>query len=110
MIPFGLANVPSSFQNVINNILHEILDEFYTVYIDDILIYSNSKKEYQTHIQKVLTALKKAGLQVDINKREFHITKISYFGFIISTGGVRIDPKKVEAIQNWETPTCVRDV
>ena len=50
LMPFGLANVPSSFQNFINDILYEMLDEFYTTYIDDILIYSNSKKEHQTHI------------------------------------------------------------
>ena len=46
VIPFGLANASSSFQNFINNILHGMLDEFCTAYIDDILIYCNSKKEH----------------------------------------------------------------
>ena len=54
---FGLANVPSLFQNFINNILHGMLDKFYTVYINDILIYSNSKKEHQTHVRKFLATL-----------------------------------------------------
>ena len=93
---FGLANAPSSFQNFINEILHGMLDEFCTSYIDDILIYSNSKKKYQTHIQKVFTALQKAVLQADINKCEFHITKISYFGLIISTKDICIDPRKLK--------------
>ena len=110
VMPFRLANAPLSFQNFINNILHGMLDEFCTAYIDDIMIYSNSKKEHQTHIRKVLAALQKAGLQADIDKCEFHVTKISYLGLIISTEGIRIDPKKVEAVQNWETPTYVRDV
>ena len=57
VMPFGLANTPSLFQNFINNILYGMLDKFCIAYIDDILIYSNSKKESQTHIQKVLTAL-----------------------------------------------------
>ena len=109
-MPFGLANVPSSFQNFINDILHGMLDEFCTAYIDDILIYSNSKKEHQTHIRKVLAALQKAGLQADIDKYEFHVTKIRYLGLIISTEGICMDPKKVKAIQNWETLTFVRDV
>ena len=87
-----------------------MLDEFCTAYIDDILIYSNFKKEHQTYVQKVFTALQKAELQADIDKCQFHVTKISYLGLIISTKGIRIDPKKVEAIQNWETSTCVRDV
>ena len=109
-MPFGLSNASSLFQNFINDILHGILDKFYTAYIDNILIYCNSKKDYQTHVQKVFAALQKAELQVDINKYEFHITKISYWGLIISTKGIRMDPKKVEAIQNYEPPTCVRNV
>ena len=87
VIPFKLANEPSSIQNFINVILHRMLDKFCTAYIDDILIYSNSKKEYQTHIQKVLAAFQKAGLQVDIDKYEIHVTKISYLGLIISIKG-----------------------
>ena len=57
LIPFGLANAPSSFQSFINDILHRMLDEFCTAYIDNILIFINSKKEHQTHIQKVFAAL-----------------------------------------------------
>ena len=87
-----------------------MLDEFYIVYIDNIMIYSNSKKEYQTHIRKVFIAFQKVGLQANINKSEFHVTKISYLRLIISTESIRMDPKKVEAVQNWETYTCVRDV
>ena len=62
MLPFRLVNVPSLFQNFINNILHGMWDKFYIAYIDDILIYSNSKKEHQTYIRKVFVALQKAGL------------------------------------------------
>ena len=56
VMSFGLANAPSLFQNFINDNLHGMLDKFCTAYIDDILIYSNSKKEYQTHVRKVLAA------------------------------------------------------
>ena len=54
--------------------------------------------------------LQKAGLQADIDKCEFHVTKISYLRLIISIEGIRMDLKKVEAVQKWETPTCVKDV
>ena len=51
---FGLTNAPASFQAYINNALLEYLDVFYTAYLDDILIYSNSKKEYTRHVRQVL--------------------------------------------------------
>lgn len=49
-MPFGLANALSSFQNFINNVLYGMLDNFYNAYIDNILVYSNFKKEHQTHV------------------------------------------------------------
>lgn len=109
-MPFGLANTPSLFQNFINNVLHKMLDNFCTAYIDNILIYSNSKKEHQAHMQKVFTALKRAGLQADIDKCKFHVTEISFLGLIISTKSIRIDLKKVIAVQNLKIPTWVKDV
>ena len=87
-----------------------MLDVFCTVYIDDILIYSNSKKEHNEHVRRVLAALQKAGLQADIDKCEFHVTKVNYLGLIITSNGIRMDPHKVSAVQQWETPTCVWDV
>ena len=110
VMPFGLANALSSFQNLIHNIVYGMLDKFCTTYIDDILIYSNSEKKYQTYVWKVLAALQKTGLQVDIDKCEFYITKISYLGLIISTKDICMDPKKVKDVQNWETPICIKDV
>ena len=107
---FGLANGPSSFQTYINDVLHGMLDVFCTAYIDDILIYSNSKKKHQEHVRRVLAALQKTGLQADIDKSEFHVTEVNYLGLIITSNGICMDPHKVIAIQQWETPTRVRDV
>ena len=107
---FGLANGPSSFQNYINDVLNGMLDVFCTAYINDILIYSNSKKEHQEHVGKVLEALQKAGLQANIDKCEFYTTEVNYLGLIITSNGIRMDPHKVSAVQQWETPTCVQDV
>ena len=98
MILFKLANIPSLFLNFINDILCGMVDKFGIAYIDNILIYSNSKKKCQTYIQKIFVAFQKIGLQVDIDKCEFHITKISYLGLIISTKGICMDLKKVEAV------------
>ena len=103
-MPFGLANGLPSFQNYINNVLHGMLDVFCTAYIDDILIYSNLKKEHREHVRRVLMALQKAGLQADINKCKFHVTEVNYLGLVITNNGIQIDPYKVSAVQQWETP------
>ena len=51
---FSLCNEPASFQNYINNTLREYLDDFCTVYLDDILIYSDNEAEHEIHIKRVL--------------------------------------------------------
>jgi hypothetical protein len=56
-----------------NNILFEYLDAFCMAYLDDIIIYSNTKEEYELYIRKILQKLISAGLQVDIKKYEFKI-------------------------------------
>jgi hypothetical protein len=56
-----------------NNILFEYLDVFYTAYLNNIIIYSNTKEEYKLHIRKILQKLISVGLQVDIKKYEFKI-------------------------------------
>ncbi|TKA72817.1 hypothetical protein B0A49_05481 [Cryomyces minteri] len=110
VLPFGLANAPSSFQHYINDTLHEYLDIFCTAYVDDVLVYSNSVEEHRKHGRLVLEALYKAGLQLDVNKLEFHVTEVLYPGLIISTKRIRMDPKKVSTIRDWESPKNVKDV
>lgn len=110
VMPFGLCNAPATFQARINEILHEYLDVFCTAYIDDVLIFSDNKKEHREHVLKVLDKLQEAGLQLDIKKCAFEVTEVTYLGMIISTEGVRMDPKKVECIINWLSPTNVKDV
>ena len=57
-MPFGLTNGPALFQRYINNTLIGYLDEFYSAYVNDILIYSDSKEEYEKHVRLVLGRLR----------------------------------------------------
>ena len=97
-MPFGLIGGPSSWQRYMNDILFEFLGKFYSVYLDDILIYSNTITEHKQHVRQVLAALQAAGLQIDIDKSEFFIQETPFLGVIIGANGIRIDPKKIEAI------------
>ena len=110
--PFGLANAPSAFQKYINWAIREFLDEFASAYLDDVLIFtSGSLAKHRKHVSLVLDRLKRAGLFLDIDKCEFEVQSTKYLGFIIEAGkGVRMDPAKVQAIKEWETPRSVKGV
>jgi hypothetical protein len=78
-----------------NKVLIDYLDKFVTVYMDDLLIFSENKLDYQLHVQKVLTCLQEAGLQVLLEKCEFSIERIKFLDFIISLKEVLVDLEKV---------------
>ena len=109
--PFGLANAPSTFQRYINWILREYLDEFVSAYVDDILIFTEgSRRLHRQQVQKVLDRLSEAGLHLDIDKCEFETKTTKYLGFIIAEGQIRMDPQKVKAISDWQSPETVKGV
>jgi hypothetical protein len=93
-----------------NDVLFDYLDDFCTAYLDDILIYSENELEHEIHVKKVLQRLLDAGLQVDLKKCEFHVTRTRYLGFIITTNGIEVDLEKVSVVVNWNAPTNVRGV
>lgn len=68
--------------------------------MDDILIYSKTLKEYRNHVKEVLGKLREAGLQVDIDKCEFEVQETSFLGLLVSTNGLRMDPRKVDIIRS----------
>lgn len=110
--PFGLVNAPSTFQKYINWAIREFLDEFASAYLDDVLIFTTgSLAKHRKHVSLVLDRLQKAGIYLDIDKCEFEVQSTKYLGFIIDAGkGIRMDPEKIKAIEQWEAPTTVRAV
>jgi hypothetical protein len=110
VLPFGLCNGPATFQRYINTVLMDCLDDFCSAYVDDVLIFSKNKKEHRQHVKSVLRKLQEAGLQVDIRKCEFEVTKTTFLGFVISDHGVQVDPTKTAIIRNWKKPSTKKEV
>ena len=104
VMPFGLTNAPASFQHLINNTLREFLDVFCTAYLDDIRIYSDTLEEHKAHVTSTLRKLESAALYLKPEKCEFHTQKVKYLGLYITDQGIEMDPLKVEAVEEWETP------
>ncbi len=109
VMPFGLANSPSVFQ-AFNDVFRDMLNNFVIVYIDDILIYSDSLETRVKHVRAVLQRLIKHQLYAKIQKCEFHQTQISFLGYVISPEGVTMDDSKVHAVLNWPRPTTVKEL
>jgi hypothetical protein len=109
-MPFSLTNAPATFQNYINDVLAPYLDHFCTAYLDDTLIYSDNFEEHQQHIRLVLDAFAKAGLHLKPEKCKFHQQEVKYLGLIISMEGIKMDPEKIRAVQDWEPPSNLKDV
>ena len=90
-MPFSLANAPATFQSYIDRSLQGLLDEFVIVYLNDILIYSESEEDHQKHVKQVLHRLRESGLFVKLEKCIFHASQVEYLRFIISPQGISMD-------------------
>ena len=109
-MPFGLTNAPAVFQHMMNDIFREHLDDFVVINLDDILIFSKNEEEHEKHVCLVLEKLRERGLYDKLEKCLFHQTEMEFLGFIATTDGLKMDPKKVEVIVSWKVPKTVRDV
>ncbi len=110
VMPFGLANSPSVFQAFMNGIFGDMLDRWLIVYIDDILIYSDTQEEHVRHVRSVLKWLLQHQLYVKAEKCEFHQTNTSFIGYVIRQDGVSMDDKKVQAVLDWPQPQTVKEL
>ena len=110
VMPFGLTNAPAVFQGLINEVLREMLNHFVFVYLDDILIFSKSLHEHVQHVRVVLQRLHESHLFVKPKKCEFHVSEVSFLGFMLSKGSLLTDPKKTQVVRDWPQPSSVKEV
>ena len=111
VMPFGLSNIPASFQGYINKILAEKLDIFVIVYLDDILIYTEDQgRGHVEAVRWVLDILRKNGLFANLKKCRFHKDEVRFLGYVVSSQGIRMEDERIEAVRNWPEPKSVRDI
>lgn len=110
VMPFGLTNAPTTFMDLMNRIFQPYLDQFVVVFIDDILVYSKSEKDHEQHLQIVLQILREKQLYGKLSKCEFWLSEVVFLGHVVSADGIRVDPKKIEAVIQWKVPKNVSEV
>jgi len=108
---FGLCNSPTTFQKMIDTFfLVPLIEGWILVYIDDILIFAPNKELLKKYTYKILQILANNDLYLNLEKCEFEKEEIEYLGFIISSGQIKMDPKKVYGISCWPEPKTVYQV
>ncbi len=110
MLSFELINDFASFQQYMNDVLWDFLNDFCQVYLDDILIYSKTQREHWQHVKMILNRLREADLQVDIRKCEFDVKETVFLEVIVSEQDLRINSVKMKVIVNWTTSINLKDV
>src|ERR1700732_5047231 len=106
----GLTNAPTTFQAYINRALSGLVDSICIVYLDDILIYSNTREEHERHVREILERLRRFGLYANLKKCIFFAEEVEFLGFIVGRQGIRMDPTRVESITSWPQPKSIHDV
>jgi len=108
---FGLTNSPATFQTMMNDIFEDLISEgVVVVYLDDILIFTETIDEHRKVTRRVLELLEKHKLYLQPDKCEFEWTTVEYLGVIISHNSVAMDPVKVAGVAEWPAPTNKKEV
>jgi len=101
VMPFGLCNAPSTFQSLMNHVFRPFLCHFFLVFFDDILIYRKTWIDHLTHVDRVLHLLSHHQIFLKQSKCAFGASEVEYLDHLVGKDGLRVDPKKIEAMQDW---------
>ena len=110
VMPFGLANAPATFQNMMNEIFRVMIDLGVVLDLDDILIYNENEQDHLALVKRLLERLQEHQLAIAPDKCEWHRSRVIFLGYIISPEGVEMDQEKIRTVVEWEAPDSVKGV
>ena len=110
VMPFGLTSAPATFQRLMNTIFLELLDVCLVVYLDDILVYSETPEKHIEHLKQVFEILRRERLYAQEKKCEFGLDNLEYLGHIVGAQGLKIDQTKVKIVVDWPQPKDVKQL
>ena len=94
-MPFGLTNAPATFMRTMNNLFSDLLDQGVVVFLDDVLIYSDSLESYVKLLEQVFSRLRKFQFYCKLKKYSSLCSSMTFLGFDITAKGMTINDKKV---------------
>lgn len=110
VMPYGLTNAPATFQRLMDRVLAGLKWRCCLVYIDDVIIYSNSFEQHLKDLTSVFDSLRSANLTLKASKCHFCRPETKYLGHIITRDGIKPDPELIKSVMNFPKPTKIKDV
>jgi len=108
---FGLTNSPAIFQAMMNNLLRDlVVEEKVAVFIDDVMIATETEKGYDDIVEEVLKRLEENNLFVKPEKYVWKVREVGFLGVIIGEDRVRMEKEKVQGVIEWLVPKSLKDV
>ena len=104
VIQQGDCNAPATYQALMNHIFSPYIGKFMDVYLDDIIVYSNTIEEHVEHVKTVIKILIREKLYLSAKKLHFLCSELQILGRVVTDEGIRMDPYKVDCVLNWKTP------
>ena len=109
-MPFGLTNAPSTFQDMMNHVISDMITLGLLVYMDDFLIYVKTEKEHDQRVREVLRRLQENRLAVSPDKCVWKTQEVEFLEYVIGQEEIKMAKGKVEAVLEWKTPTSLTEV
>ena len=110
VMPFGLCNVPPTFQRLMNVALAGLDPEICLVYLDDIVVHLADVESHLDRLEKLLEILIEAGLMLKVSKCRLFQREVAFLGYRVVADGLSTDPEKITAVVDWPVPCCLRNV
>jgi hypothetical protein len=109
-MPFGLTNAPATFQRLMESCMGDLYLTYCLLYLDDIVVYSQTYEEHLERLEAIFKRLEEAGLKLKPSKCKFFQKTIKYLGHVASEHGIEVDPEKTRAVHDWPVPTNLTQV
>jgi len=108
---FGMTNSPATFQGMMNKILRDMInEEKVAVFVDNILVGTETEKEHDDIVEEVLRRLEENNLYMKPEKYAWKVQKVNFLGVVMSQGKIEMEEDKVAGVLNWLAPRTVRDI
>ena len=108
-MPFGLKNVPATFQRMMDGALRGLVGKICFVYFDNIAVFKYTLEEHNKNVFELFERLRQTGLQLQPDKCEYLRPELEYLGHVITKVGVKPNPAKLRAVTNFKQPRNVTE-